>query len=53
MGHESKAVKDAIALIGSVDPKTGKPITAYAAAKKKRLALSTIYRALARRAKAP
>lgn len=49
MGHETKALKDALALIGTIDPKTGKEITAYRAAKRKRIALSTIYRALARR----
>lgn len=52
MGHETKTVKSAIALIGR--PKPGGGVhTAYSAAKAKRIALSTIYRAIARRTKAP
>ncbi len=52
MGSETKSVRDAIALIGK--PKRGGGYhTAYSAAKAKGIALSTIYRALARRNKAP
>lgn len=49
--HETKGVKDAIAMIGK--PKAGGGVhTAYTAAKAKRIALSTIYRALKRRREA-
>lgn len=53
MGHQTRAVSLALALVGTIDRRTGKPITAYTAAKRKKIALSTIYRALARRTKAP
>ncbi len=49
MKGETAATERAVRLIGTLNPKTNRPHTKYSAAKKMGIALSTIYKAVARR----